>query len=84
MDVSSIINRLRLSSKLENVGDKLKSKKNQQNLTAIVDDNLIIWSPKDCCFYSQNLVQDNANIQVSFVLRNNKFLKFKCKVNYIV
>ncbi|KAF2368693.1 Nucleoporin Nup88 [Trinorchestia longiramus] len=42
---------------------------NQSSLIAVVDDNLLIWSQEDCCFYAQHLQQHDSVVQTLSLTR---------------
>ena len=69
MELPSIWRALSLSSKLaasakNSTIDTSCTDSSQSNLVVVVDDNLLVWSCEDCCFYAQHLMQDDAPIQV--------------------
>ena len=64
--------KLSLSSKLAGGSKGLScgSNSNQSSLIAVVDDNLLVWSCQDCCFYAQHMLQNDAPIQVQSKVLN--------------
>ena len=54
-----------LSKKLSEKGKESCSFENTQlSLVAVVDDNILVWSREDCCFYAQALEAKDATVQV--------------------
>uniref|UniRef100_A0A2P2I0W0 Nuclear pore complex protein Nup88-like n=1 Tax=Hirondellea gigas TaxID=1518452 RepID=A0A2P2I0W0_9CRUS len=67
---NGVIKELSLSKKLrEKVKENLHVESSQSGLVAVVDDNILVWSREDCCFYAQHLHHKDAVLQTLCVTR---------------